>query len=154
MSIVIINTLKLQNSKLITLTNVVYNNFEHLHQTPELRHTKEEIYKLLKSDVAQVFLYLINGKIAGYLIGEITNLNDGRTIFYISYIFTAKQFRNTGIASELIKLAEKTVNNHSLNALALTCDTNNKILYNWYLKMGFMPDLILRNYSRHEILSK
>lgn len=154
MSIVIISVNKLQNSKLTNFVNSIYNNFNHLIQNNKLKHTKDEIYRILKSTTAQVFLFLINNKIAGYLIGEIITLNDGRIIFYISYIFTAKQFRNVGIASKLIEIAEKITNDNNLDALILTCDTFDKKTYNWYLKKNFMPDLILRTNTRYEVLSK
>jgi ribosomal protein S18 acetylase RimI-like enzyme len=95
-----------------------------------------------------------NGAIAAYLIGEIIKLNDGRIVLYINYLYTSKYFRNRGLASKLIDVAEQIVKAEKLDGLMLTCDTENNIIYNFYLKKGFMTDLILRRYEKYDVLYK
>lgn len=155
MSLHVVNNISLQNSDLTYLVHMIYINSEHLSKIPNLKHTKIEILKLLKSEKSQVYFYILNKKIVAYLIGEIiTLLNDNRKVFYISYLFTSKHFRNMGFASKLINVSENKVKIDNLNGIMLTCDTENNNVYDFYTKKGFMPDLILKNYSRYEILFK
>lgn len=144
----------LNSQNLDKLVNVIYNNFGELLQYPDLKHTKSEILRLLKSPNAQVYLFLVNGKIASYIVGEIMDLFDGRKVLYITYLFTAPQFRHKGLASQMMKYAEKKANEKQCDGMMLTCDTDNKNVYDFYLKRGFMPDLWLRKYTRYDVLYK
>src|SRR2546422_903348 len=74
MSLVIISKDKLRKSNLSLLADTIYNNFIELKDIPKLMHNKREIDKVLLSDRPQVYFYMINGKIASYLIGEIMRL--------------------------------------------------------------------------------
>jgi ribosomal protein S18 acetylase RimI-like enzyme len=145
---------KLRNSNLGNFVDALYTNFYHLSKFPELKHSKPEILNLLMSDNVQVYFYIVNGKIVSYLIGEIMNLNDGRKVFYITYILTAKNFRGNKYATRMMEQVEKIVNENNLDAIVLMCDTENSYVYNFYLAKGFMPDLLLRKYTRFEVLSK
>ncbi len=154
MSIVIISKQKLSSSKLEIFTNVVYNNFVEIANEPILDHNKKSIYETLKSDDAQVYLCIINGKIASYIVGKIMTLNDGRRVVYITYLYTAEQFRGQGLASKLLGIADKICLTNMLDGVMLTCDSDNLQLYDFYLKKGFMPDLFLRTYGRYEVMYK
>jgi ribosomal protein S18 acetylase RimI-like enzyme len=145
---------QLQSSDLRNFIETIFNNFIELLEYPELKHNRDEIYRILTSNNVHVLLYMIDGKIASYLIGETINLNDGRRVLYISYLYTALRFRGKRLASLLMEQAEEIVQNEQLDTTVLTCDTENSMVYNFYLQKGFMPDMILRNYSRHEVLSK
>lgn len=151
----IINKDQLASSNLNYLIESVFLNFNDI-VTDELNHNIPEITRILRTQNVQVYLYTMNEnntqKIVAYLIGEIMNLNDGRKVFYITYIFTVDSFRKMGLASKLIDESEKYVKQNNLTGILLTCDTHNKSVYNFYLKKGFMPDLILRNYKRHDVL--
>jgi ribosomal protein S18 acetylase RimI-like enzyme len=133
---------------------MVYINFEKLSQYPQLKHNRKEIMRLLKSDDVVVYLYLVNKKIAAYMVGEIMKLNDGRHVFYISYIFTAVKFRNKGIASKLMNVIDEMTNKYGLDGVMLTCDSEDRAVYDFYLKRGFMPDMLLRTYNRYEVMYK
>ncbi len=153
MQLYIINNQQLANFNLSYMTDTIYDNFKDLAIDTNLKHTKEEIYRVLKTNQSQVYLILDeNNIITAYLIGEIITINDGRKILYITYLFTAPRFRKLGLASKLIDTAQNIVANNNLDGIMLTCDTHNESVYNFYLKKGFMPDLVLRNYSRHEVL--
>ena len=150
--IAIINKDKLSSSNLEIFTNVIFNNFSEISNVPELNHTKQSIYETLKCSTAQVYLILVNKKIASYIVGKIMILNDGRRVVYITYLYTAKQFRGKGFASVLLSIAEKINTINMLDGVMLTYDSENIPLHNFYLKKGFMPDLLLRTYKRHEVL--
>lgn len=145
---------KLKNSDLNNLINTIYINFYDLSKYPELKHSKKDITDLLLSDNIQVYFYIVKKKIAGYMIGDIMDLNDGRKVFYITYIFTAKQFRRNGIASKLLDYIQDKVNVYNLDGIMLTCNSENTKVYDFYLNKGFMPDLLLRRYTKYEILFK
>lgn len=154
MSFIIINKNKLELSKLEIFTDVVYNNFIDLAEVKQLDHNKKAIYELLKCDTAQVYLILVNHKIASYIVGKIMTLNDGRRVLYISYLYTAAKFRGHGHASKLLNITEKVCKNNQLDGILLTCDSDNTDTYNFYLKKGYMPDLLLRTYGKYEVMCK
>lgn len=152
MSYKIINHSYLSNSKLNLFTDTIYNNFIDLSKYKHLSHDKKNIYELLKSDTAQVYLIIINNKIAAYSVGNITKLHDGRKVVYITYLFTAEQFRKHGFASKLLQMSFDVCKKKYLDGVMLTCDSQNITLYDFYLKKGFMPDLLLRTYDKYEVL--
>ena len=152
MSIKLITSNQLKCNNLNFFINTIYVNFRDLTMYPELKHTKSEIKKLLLSQNVQLFLYIINKKIAGYMLGEIIKLNDGRTVFYITYIYTVDKFRGNGIASKIIKNVSTITEINNLDGIMLTCDTEDPQIYDFYLKRGFMPDTYLRRYTRYDVL--
>jgi len=154
MSVNIISSDQLSHHNLDHFTNTIYDNFADLAQDESLNHTKTEIFRVLKSPMSQVYLILENKKIIAYLVGEIMDLNDGRRVLYITYLYTAPRFRKQGLASKLLDTANHIANKNYLDAVMLTCDSNDKYVYNFYQKKGYMPDLTLRRYSRYEVLSK
>lgn len=154
MSVVIINKNKLASSKLELFTDVIYNNFIELQNVKELSHDKQTIYETLKCNDAQVYLILVNKKIASYMVGKLMTLNDGRRVVYITYLYTAQQFRKHGYASKLLKLAFKISSTNMLDGVMLTCDSENQSVYNFYINNGFMPDVFLRTYGKYEVMYK
>lgn len=154
MSFVIINKNKLSSSNLEFFTDVIYNNFIYITEYKQLDHNKKAIYETLKNDTAQVYFIMVNKKIASYIVGKILKLNDGRRVLYISYLYTSDKFRGRGYASILLNIADKICNKNMLDGILLTCDSENTDVYNFYLNKGFMPDLILRTYQKHEIMFK
>lgn len=154
MSFSILNKNKLSSSKLELFTNVIYTNFIDLAPIQQLDHNKKSIYEILKCDTAQIYLIMINNKIASYLVGKIMILNDGRNVLYISYLYTAKQFRGHGHASKLLEIADKISTKNMLDGIMLTCNSEDDKLYDFYLKKGFMPDVFLRTYGKYEVMFK
>jgi ribosomal protein S18 acetylase RimI-like enzyme len=114
----------------------------------------KEIMRVIKSPRSIIMFKMYKGKIIGYVLGEIMNLNDGRNVFYITYIFTSPHFRGKGIASELMKTVSNIVEQQSLDGILLTCDSEDTEVYSFYEKRGFMPDLNLRTYDKFEVLFK
>lgn len=154
MSVYIVHQSKKENSNLKYLSEVIYYNFEYLKHYPKLKHNIFEITKVLKSKSSMLLFYMYNDKIAGYLVGEIMKLNDTRKVFYVTYIFTGKQFRNQGIAGILLKKVNDIINSKSLDGMLLTCDSEDENVYNFYINKGFMPDVNLRTYDKFEVMFK
>jgi ribosomal protein S18 acetylase RimI-like enzyme len=140
------------NKKTDLFENVVYNNFIHLAQDPDLKHTVQEIHRIFTCDGLQLYLCILNKKIVAYLLGEIMTLNDKRNVLYITYIFTAPKYRNKGIASMLLNKAEEIAKLKDLHGILLTCDTEDKKVYDLYIKRGFMLDFHLRRYTKYDVL--
>jgi GNAT superfamily N-acetyltransferase len=152
MSITLIKNIKPEKSQ--KFVDMIYANFIDLCNYNELNHNKQEITRLITSQNAKILLIIINKKIAAYLVGEIMDLNDGRKVFYISYIFTSKHFRKQGFGSKLLNFVEKQTKKFGYDGVLLTCDTEDANINNFYLIRGFMPDLVLRRYTKHDVLYK
>jgi ribosomal protein S18 acetylase RimI-like enzyme len=129
-------------------------NFSHLSINPNLKHNHVDIERTIRSKDSQIYLYLVNKKIAAYLIGEITRLEDGRNVFYIAYLFTGKKFRKMGFASKLLETAKQNAKMYKLDGVMLTCDSHNSQVCDFYRTRGFMEDVILRTYSRFEVFTQ
>jgi len=154
MSICLFTHDDLRKKKLLLLASIIFTNFKELADYQQLKHSMEDIMKLLQSENAIVCLYIINKKTAGYMVGEIMKLNDGREVFYVSYIFTSPKFRNNGIASKLMNTVDELTNKYKLDGIMLTCNSEDKHIYDFYLKKGFMPDMLLRTYAKYEVMYK
>ena len=145
---------KVDPNKSGKLVDMLYNNFVNLAAYQQLLHNRKELTRLVTSDKAKIIFLMVNKKIAAYLVGEIKDLVDGRHVFYISYLYTAKQFRKKGFASQLLEYVEELVKKENLDGVLLTCDTDDEKVHEFYLTRGFMPDLVLRNYSKFDVLYK
>lgn len=155
MIIKVVGINKIKTSKLNYFTNVIFNNFLHLQNVSNLSHSKKNIFEVLTSKEPQIYLALDDDKkIIAYLVGEIVELVDGRKVLYITYLFTSEKHRKNGCASKLLYVAEDIMRKQNLNGLMLTCDSENPYVYDFYLKKGFMPDILLRTYKKYEVMYK
>jgi ribosomal protein S18 acetylase RimI-like enzyme len=146
--------MKKQNLNL--LANTIYLNFIHLERFPNLKHSKNEILStLLDKNVIFIVSYNPNSKkIIGYILGYTIKLKDNRKVLYISYLFVAPSHRKNGIGSELLQIAEIIASKRNCGGMMLTCDTENRVIYDFYLMKQYMPDAHLRKYDRYDILYK
>lgn len=132
----------------------IYNNFLSLADYPVLKHTMDEIRRLLMSDDLILYLAIRDKKIIGYLVGEFMTLNDGRNVLYISYLYVASKFRKHNVGSNLLKMAMNKSIKSKLNGILLISDTEDKQAANFYAKHYFSYDNILRRYERYDVLSR
>lgn len=130
------------NSKLI---NTIYNHFIHLKDFSDLKHTKNEIKNMLsRNEFYGLLLYSQNKKLIAYLLGEKIKLNDGRFVYYISYIYVIKEYRSQGIGKRLInKVIEKCKNSFGISFIMLTCENDNVSAIRFYKKLGYIQEKIL-----------
>lgn len=152
MSIIILKKITFEKSH--KFVDMIYKNFIELCNYEELKHNKKELKRLVTCQTAKILLIMVNKKIAAYLVGKVMELNDGRRVFYISYIYTSKHFRRQGFCSKLLNFVEDMSKKFGFDGIMLTCDTENEQIYNFYLMRGFMPDLILRKYDKHDVMYK
>ncbi len=154
MSIVKLEYSDLKNQNKSLLVKIIYNNFLYLEPEPKLNHNPQAIEEILNDKNVVLFLFMHNGKIGAYLLAQIMNLQDGRKVLYISYIFVSKTFRTQGIGSKLIKNAEQYAYEKRCDGVMLIYDTRRKELRRFYDKHGFMLDFQLRRYENNDVFYK
>lgn len=133
--------------------NIVYNNFKDLSNDPTLGHNYEELYRLLTdNNFRGLFAYNESGKIIGYLIGETKHLNDGRLVFYISYIYVCSKHQGNKLGSRLLEIIISKMKGIGMKFIVLTYDKNNDRLRKFYYKYGFVKDPVLNHSSTNEVV--
>ena len=132
---------------------VVYRNFEEIADVEELNHNRKEIARLLTSPQSIILIAILEGKIIGYLIAEVTEFNL-RRLMHIYYLYTAPIHRGNGIATYLLNLIQKHSQKLNIDSLSLTYDTYNKNLTKFYYENGFNIDFELKSNKRHDMLVK
>ena len=80
-----IETKKIKNP--INLAQIIYKNFIYLKDYPELNHNIEGITTTLQSDNVHIYLVYEGKELVGYSIGEVTVLQDFKTVYYLHYIY-------------------------------------------------------------------
>jgi GNAT superfamily N-acetyltransferase len=154
MSIVKLEYSDLKNQNKDLLVRIIYNNFLYLEPEPKLNHKPEAITEILNNKDVVLFLFMHEGKIGSYLLGQIMNLEDGRKVLYISYIFVSKSLRTQGVGSKLIKIAEQFAYQKYCDGIMLIYDTRRKELRRFYDKQGYMLDFQLRRYENNDVFYK
>jgi RimJ/RimL family protein N-acetyltransferase len=149
-ALITIDLLKISNTYL--LVDTIYDNFKNLGDIKKLNHNKKEIERILKSNNSFVLFIMKDKKIISYLIAEKKLLSDGREVLYIYYLFTSLKFRNMGLASTMLDTAKQFSNKNNCTGIMLTCDTDNIKVHDFYLKKGFMPDMLMRTYNKYDVL--
>jgi ribosomal protein S18 acetylase RimI-like enzyme len=154
MSVIVIKPNDLKTRTSGKLSKTIYDNFIELSKFPNLKHTQEEIERILHEDKLIFCVIMHNNKIVAYLLGEVMSINDRRVVAYITYLYTASKFRKNGLASKLIDYVEHFCTKNRLNGIMLICDTEDKKVNDFYQKKGFMLDPNLRRYERYDVLYK
>lgn len=131
----------------------VYNNFIELTYNPKLKHTPDEIYRLLTSPNLVMYTMSRNNVMIGYIIGELMKLDDGRYTLFINYVYIGKKYRRNGLGSILLNKMITYGKYKGMDTIMLICDTENQSVLNFYLEKGFMYDQFLRRYDRYDVLS-
>jgi len=150
-----LNSNDIKKQKDITLfVDLIYDNFIELSRYKKLLHTKEKIKENLLDNNSIVFIIMDNNKIISYLIGNIMTLDDARKILFISYIYVSDTHRNKGLGSLLLENAEKIAKLNKCIGIMLIYDTYDKNLVRFYETRGFMLDINLRRYERHDVFYK
>lgn len=145
---------KLAQRNLTKFIQVVYRNFEHLANTSSLNHTRQEIARLLTSPKGICVIAIVGGQMIGYLIAEITVIENLRQLMHIAYLFTSPVYRGKGIATYMLNRIQVYAQEQNISTLSLTFDTYNKPLEKFYLNNRFVYDSDLRSYQRYDMLVK
>ena len=121
---------------------------EHAEKSnPLIWRITEQGKKLLKQKVENdladnnimVLLAETNGKIIGYVQGEVTSRSDHtpRTVGHVSLMYVVKQFRRKGVGRRLMKELCKFFNSNKAEDLTVRYIIGNKEAEEFWRKLGF-----------------
>jgi ribosomal protein S18 acetylase RimI-like enzyme len=143
----------ISQSSLNNFINVVYENFIELSRYPNLKHTPDELFRLLTSPNLIMYTLTFNKKLIGYITGEMMNLDDGRNVLFISYLYVVSKYRRHHLGTSLLNKIIKYAEFKSMDAIVLVCNTEDDRILNFYMEKGFMYDLYLRRYDKYDVLT-
>jgi GNAT superfamily N-acetyltransferase len=148
------NDIKKQDLSLFV--KLIYNNFIELTEEEKLMHNHEKIEENLRADNSVIIVLTDKKtkKMTAFLTANIMELDDRRLVFYIGYIYTAESYRNSGLGTELMDLAEKLGRKHKCNGVMLIFDTYKPNLVRFYENRGYMQDINLRRHEQHDVFYK
>lgn len=154
MQIITLYPKDIKSQDLTLFVNLIYNNFIELTEEEKLMHTKQDIEENLRKDNSIIIIIMNDKKIIAFLTANIMELDDRRLVFYISYVYTAENYRNKGLASKLLDMSEELAQKNKCNGIMLIFDTYKKNLLHFYEGRGYMQDINLRRYERHDVFYK
>jgi GNAT superfamily N-acetyltransferase len=135
------------------MIDVIYKNFEEIADVQKLKHTSNEIYRLLVSSMSVSFFGISNKKIIAYIIAELNEVN-GKRLLHINYLYVVPSYRNKGCATKLLNIIYNCGKEYRADILSLTFDTFNKKLERFYLDNYFNYDPKYRSNQRYDMLIK
>ncbi|WP_162832179.1 aminoglycoside 6'-N-acetyltransferase [Clostridium hydrogeniformans] len=102
---------------------------------------KEEFIEKLKSEKDQIFLYRIENEFAGFIHVAIrTDYVEGAgssPTGFIEGIFVKEEFRDKGIARDLVKKGELWAKSKGCREIGSDVEFHNKESYNFHKKIGY-----------------
>jgi len=148
------NRLKLINKEILqNFASIVYNNFISLSDYPNLKHTHEEIQKILTSSNLIMICAYSNNKMIGYIIGESMRLDDNRYVLFISYLYVGLKYRRQKLGTKLLHMITNEAIQNKINYIMLIADTEDSKIVNFYMMEGFMYDAYLRRYDKYDVFT-
>ena len=137
------------------LSRVVFRDFQYLSKEEGLEHNIIELLRLFTDDkfIGLFAFNQKNNKLIAYLAGEVKHLNDGRVVYYISYMFVDAKYRDKKIGSRLLQMMIRRCQELGYSFLVLTCDTTDPKLTTFYKKHGFNYDPVLQSGTKHDVFS-
>lgn len=151
MLLVEVNYIKIKKS-IIPLSQMIYRNFIHLENQPNVTHNLREIQQLLVSETFYGILLLSGKLIYGYLVGEIKKLNDGRIAFYLWYIYVNQKYRHQKFGAQMMDKMINKCKMVGITFIVLSCDMDDGKLINFYKKYGFIKDPILNKGNNYDVM--
>lgn len=131
----------------------IYKNFIELTDYPQLKHTPEELYRLLTSPNMVMYTIAKDNVMIGYVIGEMMHLDDQRYVLFINYLYIGSKYRRNGLGTILMNKIIGYAKFKSMDAVMLICDTEDTKVLNFYFNKGFMYDAFLRRYDKYDVLT-
>ncbi len=156
MSLIVLDKTDIAKQKDLSIfIDVIYNNFIELRNENRLMHTKQKIEENLKKDNSIVIIMLNDDKkIIAFLTANIMMLDDRRKVFFVTYIYVAESERNKKLGSEILTKAEHIAKQNNCLGCMLIYDTHQINLVRFYEDRGYMLDINLRRYERHDVFYK
>jgi len=126
------------------LAKIIFLNFIKLMDQPNIEFSMDAIERLLVSNnLVGWFLLDNNDKIIGYLVGEIQRLQDGRLVYFISYLYISKNYRGKGLGKIMLLRCLKFIKDNNIPFTMLITERDT-VGYNLYKKIGFQNDPLIK----------
>ena len=146
----------LSNINTNALVNVIYNNFKYLERQNIATHDEGYISELLNSEnMYSVFIYDKKKRIIGYLVGKTNVLDDGRIVYFLSYIYVSPNYRNNGIGTRMMNALVDRIKHWDVSDIMLITNIKNPKVVNFFMNNnGFEYDDKFKTNQEYDILVK
>ncbi len=126
------------------LSKIIFINFFHLQNQPDITFTIDDILSTLKSNKLLGW-FLLNSKdqIVGYMIGENKELPVGRYIYYLSYFYIVEKYRSKGIGNQMMLNLINYISSINIRFIVLISEVNSNG-FKLYRKLGFEDDPVIK----------
>lgn len=140
--------MKIQRFEQITnvsrLAKIIFFNFIELQNETDIVFNINDITTTLQSSsLLGWFLLDDNGKIIGYIIGELKDLTDGRYVYYISYFYLIQQYRSKGLGYKMMLMCIEYIKSINVQYIMLLSNTHSNA-FKLYKSLGFGFDPLIK----------
>ncbi len=133
-----------QISNINRLAKIIFFNFIELQNEPDIVFNINDITTTLASNnLLGWFLLDDNGKIIGYIIGELKELTDGRYVYYISYFYLIEQYRSKGLGYKLLLMCIEYIKSINVQYIMLISNIHSNA-FKLYKSLGFNYDPLIK----------
>ena len=122
------------------LANIIFLHFiEYADMNISLFSFNMIKYNLSHKNLLGWFLLDNDDNIVGYILGNVKTLVDGRTVYFISYLYIIEKYQNYGLSTQLLEIALEYIKTQNVPFVMTLC---NKEILNKYKLLGFIEDPI------------
>lgn len=126
------------------LAKIIFFNFIELQNEEDIVFNINNITSTLSSNSLLGWFLLDNdGKIIGYIVGELKELTDGRYVYYLSYFYLIEQYRSKGLGYKLMLICIEYIKSINVQYIMLISNINSKA-FGLYQSLGFSFDPIIK----------
>lgn len=126
------------------LGKIIFFNFIELQGEDDIVFNIDDIKSTLNSEsLLGWFLLNDNGKIIGYIIGELKELTDGRYVYYISYFYLIHKYRSKGLGYKMMLVCLEYIKSINVPFVMLISSIHSKA-FKLYQSLGFGFDPIIK----------
>ena len=126
------------------LAKIIFFNFIELQNEQDIVFNIDDITSTLKSNnLLGWFLLDDNGKIIGYIVGELKELTDGRYVYYISYFYLIHKYRSMGLGYKMMLVCLDDITSINVPFIMLISNVYSNA-FKLYKKLGFGFDPIIK----------
>ena len=126
------------------LAKIVFFNFIELENEDDIIFNINDITSTLTSNNLLGWFLLDNdGKIIGYIIGELKELTDGRYVYYISYFYIISKYRSKGLGYKMMLMCIEYIKSINVPYIMLISNINSNA-FKLYKSLGFGFDPLIK----------
>lgn len=126
------------------LAKIIFFNFIQLQNEPGIVFNIDDIVSTLSSNNLLGWFLLDNdGKIIGYIVGELKELTDGRFVYYISYFYLINKYRSQGLGYKMMLICLEYIQSINVPFIMLISNVHSKA-FKLYKNLGFGFDPIIK----------